>query len=162
MTEPRRIIVRGDRQRRRVCEALGVRHRTDEAGYPEYDDITGSPIYTAANLDDGWEVVIRKHKGKRNLQQNAAMWAMLTEAGKRLGYSPEEMHELAKAAYFGTREIKVPTSGRAVLDETITIINGGTSKLNVEEMSAYLDWLVPWLTEHAEIDARSIRRAYRE
>jgi hypothetical protein len=107
---------------------------------------------------EGWEVIIRPHKSKRSLQQNACLWAMLTAAADELGYTPTELHELAKAERFGTREVYIPDgSGRSV-----RIIKGSTTKLNVEEMSRYLDWLQVWVTENVGVDARSIRRAYGE
>jgi hypothetical protein len=110
----------------------------------------------APAIAEGWEVIIRPHKSKRSLQQNACMWAMLAAAGDELGYSPAELHELAKAERFGVREVEVPKSR----GKTLKIINGSTTKLSVQEMSLYLDWLQVWLTDNAGIDAYSLRKSY--
>lgn len=131
MDKPRHFVIRSDVQRNAIA-AL------------------------APAIAEGWEVIIRPHKSKRSLQQNACMWAMLAAAGDEIGYSPAELHELAKAERFGVREVEVPKSR----GKTLKIINGSTTKLSVQEMSLYLDWLQVWLTDNAGIDAYSLRKSY--
>jgi hypothetical protein len=131
MSQPRHFIIRSDIQRERASKHVW-------------------------HVPEGWEVIIRPHKSKRSLQQNACMWAMLAAAGDEIGYSPAELHELAKAERFGVREVEVPKSR----GKTLKIINGSTTKLSVQEMSLYLDWLQVWLTDNAGIDAYSLRKSY--
>ena len=106
---------------------------------------------------DSFECVIRKRKYKRNLDQNACYHAMVGEAAKELGYSPDELHEVVKAAYFGTSEVTLPGEKPV----TVRITKGSTAKLTVEEFSSLIDWTVNFLTENAGINARAIRRSYR-
>ena len=47
---------------------------------------------------------IREH---RTTSQNSRLWALHTLASKETGYTPEELHELALARHFGTKEIEV-------------------------------------------------------
>lgn len=136
MDRPRHFIVRGDGQRSRAADACW-----------------SAPV--------NWEIIIRPHKSKRNLQQNACMWAMNTAAAEYVGCSPADFHEIAKAEYFGVKQVQVQRPHGRKPDRLITIINGGTSKLNVEEMSRYIDWLQTFVTENCEVDGRSIRRSYR-
>lgn len=101
----------------------------------------------------GYEVLVRKRKSKRSLQANAYMWALNTEAGKELGYSPAEMHELCKAAFGGTRKVTIG-------DITVEVLNTSTSKMSVEEFTNYIDWLGQYLTTEVGIDARALRRVH--
>ncbi|MDH4319665.1 MAG: recombination protein NinB [Desulfobulbaceae bacterium] len=56
-------------------------------------------IIASLPLDPIHEVVIRPHKGKRSLDQNALLWKWNTYIGVELGYDSEEMHEILKAMF---------------------------------------------------------------
>ena len=101
----------------------------------------------------GHEVVVRPHKSKRSLEQNDLMWALYREVAPEIGYSPEELHEVAKDAYGGHREVTVG-------GVTVNVLNFSTSGAKVDEMRLYLDWLAPWLAEHTGVDTKRIAAGY--
>ena len=103
-----------------------------------------------------WEVIVRPVKRKRSEAQNRYYHALKAHIAKDAGYTPDEMHQIIKAEYFGTRKIEVPGHpGRSV-----TVIKGSTTDLSVEEFTNFIDWFTAWATEHHEVDARTMRRAY--
>ena len=101
-----------------------------------------------------FECIVRKRRSKRNLDQNAASWAIYTEAAKEVGESPQGMHDIAIEAYGGSRKVTIG-------GVEFTVLNLHTSKFSVKEMSDYLDWLVVWATDNVKVNARAIRRNYR-
>jgi len=56
-------------------------------------------IIASLPLDAIHEVIIRPHRGKRSLDQNALLWKWNTYMGAELGYTPEEMHEILKEMF---------------------------------------------------------------
>lgn len=97
--------------------------------------------------DEIHEVVIRPHKSSRSLEQNDYQWRLLRAAAEPLGYSPEELHEVAKDAYGGHTE-------KVIMGIKVKVLNFSTSKAKVDEMRLYLDWLEPYLAENCGIDPR--------
>ena len=43
----------------------------------------------------------------RTLPQNSRLWALHALASKETGYTPDELHELMLAKFFGTKEVEV-------------------------------------------------------
>ena len=64
------------------------------------------------------------------------------------------MHEVCKATYFGVRHVPVPGG------EVIHVARNSTTKLTVEEMGNYLEWVAQFLTEHCQVDAHRLKQAY--
>lgn len=56
-------------------------------------------IIDALPHDTVHEVIIRPHKSKRSLDQNALLWQWLTIIGSDLGYTKEEAHEEYKRRF---------------------------------------------------------------
>jgi len=57
--------------------------------------------------DKAWEVIFREHDPQRSLEQNARLWKLHTLASEATGYTPEEMHEIALKACFGTKVVEL-------------------------------------------------------
>ena len=53
------------------------------------------------------QVDVGEPREPRSLSQNNRLWALHTMASGVTGYTPEELHELALARHFGTKEINV-------------------------------------------------------
>lgn len=56
-------------------------------------------IIASLPFDAIHEVIIRPHRGKRSLDQNALLWKWNNYIGVELGYTPEEMHEILKEMF---------------------------------------------------------------
>lgn len=92
------------------------------------------------------EVVIKPFKRRRNLDQNALYWAVLTdisnqvtdENGKK--YSPEVWHEYFKALFLGKDTVLV--------DGEATLIPKSTRNLNVMEFADYVTQIQAWSVDH--------------
>ena len=84
------------------------------------------------------EVTIRKHKSTRTLEQNAKMWAMLTDISKQvvwhgLRLTPEEWKEMVTAAL--KRQKVVPG-----IDGGFVVIGASTSKMSIKDMIDVIDF----------------------
>ena len=83
-----------------------------------------------ASLDfsQSWEVVIRKSKSARTLEQNSRLWDLYRSIGDYLGYTTDEMHLLMG--------FKFLRQHKYVGDQLIEFIES-TTKLNTAEMARY-------------------------
>ena len=83
-----------------------------------------------ASLDfsQQWEVVIRKSKSARTLEQNSRLWDLYRSIGDYLGYSADEMHLL-----MGFKFLRMH---KYVGDQLIEYIES-TTKLDTAEMARY-------------------------
>jgi hypothetical protein len=54
-----------------------------------------------------FQVEIGDIRRQRTLSQNSRLWALHSLAAKETGYSPDELHELMLAKFFGTKEIEI-------------------------------------------------------
>lgn len=82
-----------------------------------------------------WQVTARPYKSKRSNQQNARYWAFLTDFGKSIGYSSDEMHELCKYKFL--RE-HVEINGEAMIKLK------STPKTNTKEFAEYCEACEMW------------------
>lgn len=89
-------------------------------------------VASAAKIDPAHplEFVIRQHRQKRSLDQNALYWSWLGIIGRHMGEDPDYVHEFFKMRYVAS---KVAT----IMGQEIEVRS--TTKLNTAEMSAYLD-----------------------
>jgi hypothetical protein len=60
------------------------------------------------------QVDVGEPREPRSVSQNSRLWALHALASKETGYSPDEMHELCLAKFFGTKEIEVGGMRREV------------------------------------------------
>lgn len=84
----------------------------------------------ALNIEEPWEVVIKPYKRNRSLDQNALMWKWYTIIGDDLGYTRDEIHEELMRKHLTPVCMKTPSGVVEVYS---------TKKLNVKEMTAYLE-----------------------
>ena len=112
-------------------------------------DLPVSPLY---------QVVISEVKSIRTLEQNAKMWAMLTDVSRQVEWygmylRPEEWKDMATAALKGQKTVPGLEGG-------FVVIGASTSKMSIKEMIDVIDFLyafgsdpnhtVKW-TEKAEV-----------
>lgn len=80
------------------------------------------------------EVIIRDHKTKRSLQQNAYYWTVVEILAEYSGYDKEDMHRDLAIRFLGPEEFSV--SGVKYHGAK------STTKLNTKEFSDYLDKVI--------------------
>jgi len=85
-----------------------------------------------------WKITIEEWSCSRTISQNKMYWDLLTEIGKYLGYSSEEMHSLMAYKYLSYKS--------NVMDKEITVIPS-TTKLNVKEFSNYISQVKSFASE---------------
>lgn len=80
--------------------------------------------------DQPLEIVIRRHRKKRSLDQNALYWMWLGIISRETGNDPDDLHEFLKRQYAEPRHVTVKGDDFAIYS---------TAKMSVGEMSEYLD-----------------------
>ena len=107
------------------------------------------------SLKDGlYDVIIKKHKNKRTIDQNAYYWSTVIHIlSDYFGYEPEEMHEELKLK-FNPVESKLQPG---------KIIGGSTTKMSTDEFfgdeQSYINRIRRWASVEFAInipDPRSI------
>ena len=93
-------------------------------------DLPTSPLY---------QVVISEVKSIRTLEQNAKMWAMLTDVSRQVEWygmylRPEEWKDMATAALKGQKTVPGLEGG-------FVVIGASTSKMSIKEMIDVIDFL---------------------
>lgn len=90
-----------------------------------------------AQLDHNtrWQVTVRQYKSKRSNSQNSRYWAFLTEFGKYLGYTKDEMHDLCRLKFLSERV--------EIGNELIRKLKS-TPKANTKEFSDYSEMCEMW------------------
>jgi hypothetical protein len=82
-----------------------------------------------------WECTIREKKSKRSTIQNSRYWKLVTEFGKHLGYTADEMHDICRFKFM-----------RNVIEiegERLPLLNS-TTKLTTAQMADYQDNIERW------------------
>ena len=81
------------------------------------------------------EVVVRKQKSQRSIQQNKYYWAVVVEIlANHCGYEPEEMHEALKVKFLSDHSE----------DDKGLIRIGSTAKLTTDGFVKYIDRIIRW------------------
>lgn len=111
------------------------------------------------NPEKPMEVVIRPYKSKRSIDQNSCSWAIYTAIGSDLGYTPQEIHDLALDAFGGSHEVEVVSRKTGEVWKK-KVLNMGTSKMTVREMSDFITWLIAWGQDLIEGDLRPVAAEY--
>lgn len=88
-------------------------------------------LLSGLNLDKPWDVSIAPHKTKRSMQQHRLYHLWVGIIAEHTGYSHDEAHELLKAQFLPP---KIVDFGGVTKQ-----ITASTTKLNVQEMTAYLN-----------------------
>ncbi len=86
------------------------------------------------------ELIIRRKKKHRSIQQNRLWWLYMTMLGEFLGYSKDEMHEICKFK-FNKKEVVDETTG-----EVFEYVQS-TSKLSTVEFMERIEALYKWGAE---------------
>ena len=86
------------------------------------------------------EVVIRPHKSKRTLSENAKYWALLSEIGNVLGYHRDEMHDVFRRMFLPVAFVSVGGQEYPSL--------ASSAKLDVGSFAQYLDKIEQWAAEN--------------
>ena len=91
----------------------------------------------ALPLEPCHEVVIREHKSKRSLEQNAKLWAMLHDISRQVewyGYrlTPEEWKDMLTA---GLKQQKAVPG----IDGGFVVLGASTRKMSVKEMAELIE-----------------------
>jgi hypothetical protein len=82
-----------------------------------------------------WVISFRQKKSKRSGEQNSRYWKLLTEFGKHLGYSADEMHDLCRFKFLRSR---IEIEG-----EPLPLLTSST-KLTTAEMAEYQENIERW------------------
>jgi len=87
------------------------------------------------------ELVVRKQKSQRSLNQNNYMWGVVYEIlSQHLGYTTDEIHEICKFKFL--RIIKVRGDEIGGMEYVRS-----TTKLNTSEFEEYLEKIKRWSAE---------------
>lgn len=95
------------------------------------------------NTDKPWEVKIGPYKTNRSLEQNALYWKWLGIIAKDTGHDADEIHEFCKQKFL--EPIFVDINGE------VHEARRTTTKLKVDEMSAYMNRVYAWATSELGI-----------
>ncbi len=82
------------------------------------------------------EIVVRRMRSQRSLQQNAFYWGVIIEIlAAHFGYEPQEMHEALKFKFLRIHENELPTVR-------------STTKLSTKEFGEYVDRVIRWAAQN--------------
>ena len=82
-----------------------------------------------------WVVSVRERKSKRSQEQNERYWQFLTDFGRHLGYTKDEMHDVCRYKFLRNRVI--------VGDEEVPLLSS-TTKLSTADMGEYMEAIERW------------------
>lgn len=86
-----------------------------------------------------WEVIIRKPKSIRSLDQNELYWEMITQMSFYFGYEKQEMHSLMVYKFL--------TEFKEVINDTVPVIKS-TTQLNTAEFNDYIEKIKQWACDY--------------
>jgi hypothetical protein len=75
---------------------------------------------------------IGEPREQRTLSQNSRLWALHSLASKETGHTPEELHELMLAKFFGTKQVHVANA-------IVTVPAKRSSTREKKEFRAFLE-----------------------
>lgn len=89
-------------------------------------------------------ISIDKYKKKRSNEQNAYYFGVIIKMiSDHTGYTIEEVHELLKESFLGTKEVKIG-------DKTTKVPNS-TTKLTTSDFMAYIESIQQWSSENLNL-----------
>lgn len=103
-------------------------------------------IIRSLPIDPAYEVSIREYRSTRNLEQNARMWAMLTDISNQVDWhgnklSKEEWKDVFTASL--KRQKVVPG-----MDGGFVVIGARTSTMTIAEMSDLIECAMAFGSQH--------------
>lgn len=90
------------------------------------------------------EVIVREHRAKRSLSENAKLWTLYRRIGDHLGYTADEMHDVFRRMFLPVKWVEILGEGMLTGYPCLT----STAKLNVKEAAEYLDRIEQWCAEN--------------
>lgn len=123
--------------------------------FPGVIDLEGKPRIDPSHRDGyraalrklagaRFELVLRKPKSKRSLDQNAYWWAVPVRLiAEHCGYTDNQMHYALLGECFGFQE--GPTG-------TPVPVKASSSDLSVEEFKHLIDWVLTWAPTELGVD----------
>jgi len=104
-----------------------------------------------ARFDERWtlEVTVRRLRATRSAQQNRYWWGVCVElVSQHTGYTPEEVHEIAKQMFLPKR-LAVSDGNGEVVGE---FVMGGSSRaLNTLEFGEFVERFRQWAAETLDV-----------
>jgi len=95
------------------------------------------------------EVCVRRLRATRSQRQNAYWWGVcLALASEHTGYTPEEMHEIAKQMFL-PRKLAVAGQNGEVVGEFV--MGGSTRSLNTQQFGEFMDRFKQWCAETLDV-----------
>lgn len=102
-------------------------------------------------FDERWmlEVCIRRLRATRSQRQNAYWWGVcLALVSEHTGYSPEEMHEIAKQMFL-PKTLALSNHNGEVVGEFV--MGGSTRTLNTKEFGEFMDRFKQWAAQTLDV-----------
>jgi hypothetical protein len=100
-------------------------------------------------------ISIEKYKKKRSNEQNAYYFGVIVKIiSDHIGYTTDEVHELLKESFLGTKEIKIG-------DKTSKVPNS-TTKLTTSDFMAYIEDIQRFAAEKLDLYIPSPNEVVRE
>ncbi len=95
------------------------------------------------------EVIVRRRRAARSLQQNKYWWGVCVQlVSEHTGYTPEEVHDLAKQMFIPKR-LAVADGNGEINGEFV--IGGSTREMNTQEFSEFTERFKQWAAEDLDI-----------
>lgn len=102
-------------------------------------------------LKESWvlEVLVRRRRATRSMQQNNFYWGVCIQLiSEHTGYTPEEVHDLAKQMFI-PKHLALADGNGEVRGEFV--IGGSTRELDTKGFTEYLERLRQWAAEELDL-----------
>lgn len=96
-------------------------------------------IMTRMPISPAKQITIEDYSPRRSLQQNRRYWLWVNMVAKHVGHEPDEIHEMMKEKFLGTRVIEIAGERAQV--------SPSTRKLKVKDFREYVDKCEEWAIE---------------
>lgn len=102
-------------------------------------------------LDERWmlEVTVKRLRATRSIQANRYWWGVcLALASEKTGYTPEELHEIAKQLFIPKKLAICDGNGEVVGD---FVMGGSTRAMNTSEFYQFAERFKQWCAETLDL-----------
>lgn len=104
-----------------------------------------------SQLDERWqlEITVRRLTATRSQQANKYWWGVCVAlVSESTGYSPEEIHEIAKQMFLPKKLAFADGNGEVVGE---FVMGGSTRSLNTKEFAEFVERFRRWAAEELEV-----------
>ena len=112
----------------------------DESGIMKIRDRKGFDKYVSLFRGKDVEILVRRKKSRRSVEQNALWWVYMTILSKDIGYTKDEIHEICKFKFLQKEKVDEKTG-------EIFKYLGSTAKLSKVEFMDLVAELQQWSVE---------------